>query len=80
VEEFQQHYPTYNFKERDVVLAEFDEAQRIANTQSKLYGQLANFLIAFVTIGISILLKTADTPSSEALIQLKKNIILFDIF
>jgi penicillin-binding protein 1A len=80
VEEFQQHYPTYNFKERDVVLAEFEEAQKIANTQSKLYGQLANFLIAFVTIGITILLKTVDTPDSEALVLLKKNIILFDIF
>jgi penicillin-binding protein 1A len=80
VEEFQQYYPTYSFKDRDVVLAEFEEAQRIANTQSKLYGQLANFLIAFVTIGITILLKTVDTPSSEALLLLKKNIIVFDIF
>ena len=28
--DFQQYYPTYNFKERDVVLAEFEEAQKIA--------------------------------------------------
>jgi len=80
VEEFQQYYPTYSFKNRDIVLAEFEEAQRIANTQSKLYGQLANFLIAFVTIGITILLKTVDTPNTEALVLLKENIILFDIF
>ena len=80
MEDFQQHYPTYSFKERDVVLAEFEEAQRIANTQSKLYGQLANFLIAFVTIGITVLLKTVDSPSSDALSLLKENIILLDIF
>ena len=80
MEEFQQYYPTYKFKDRDVVLTEFEEAQKIANTQSKLYAQLANFLVAFVTIGITILLKTVDAPDSEALILLKKNIILFDIF
>lgn len=80
MEDFQQYYPTYNFKERDVVLAEFEEAQKIANTQSKLYGQLANFLIAFVTIGVTILLKTIDSPDAEVLVLLKKNIILFDLF
>lgn len=78
--EFQQYYPTYSFKERDVVLTEFEEAQKIANTQSKLYGQLANFLIAFVTVGITLLLKTADNPNSEAISALKENILLLDIF
>ena len=78
--EFQQYYPTYSFKERDVVLTEFEEAQKISNTQSNLYGQLANFLIAFVTVGITILLKSVDNPDSEALVILKENILLFNFF
>lgn len=78
--EFQQYYPTYNYKERDVVLAEFDEAQKIANTQSKLYGQLASFLLAFTTVGITILLKTSEKPSNSILNIAQENIILLDIF
>ena len=61
-------------------MIEFEEAQRIANTQSKLYGQLANFLIAFVTVGITVLLKTSDSSNTGALLILKDSILLFDIF
>jgi len=78
--EFQQYYPTYNYKERDVVLAEFQEAQKIANTQSKLYGQLANLLIAFVTVGITLLLKTSDETTNEAISVVKKNVLFLDVF
>jgi penicillin-binding protein 1A len=78
--EFQQYYPTYNFKERDVVLSEFEEAQKIANTQSKLYGQLANLLLAFVTIGITILVKSSDTSNIETITIVKDNIIILDCF
>lgn len=77
---FQQYYPTYNYKERDVVLAEFEEAQKIANTQSKLYGQLANFLIAFVTVGITLLIKTSEKSTNEAILIVKDNVVFFDIF
>ena len=59
---------------------EFDETQKIANTQSKLYGQLANLLLAFVTIGITILVKSSDTSNSETITIVKNNIIIFDIF
>ncbi len=78
--EFQQYYPTYNYKERDVVLAEFEEAQKIANTQSKLYGQLANLLIAFVTVGITLLLKSSDKSTNQAIVIIKDNVIFFDVF
>lgn len=78
--EFQQHYPTYNFKERDIVLSEFEEAQKIANTQSKLYSQLANLLIAFITIGITILVKASDTSSQKVIEIAKENIIIFNCF
>lgn len=48
----EQYYPTYVFKaeNRDIVLLEFEEAQKIANTQTKVYGQVANVLIAVITI------------------------------
>ena len=78
--DFQQYFPTYNFKERDVVLAEFEEAQKIANTQSKLYGQLANLLLAFVTIGITILVKSSDTSNIQTIAIVKDNILILDFF
>jgi penicillin-binding protein 1A len=78
--EFQQYYPTYNYKERDVVLAEFEEAQKIANTQSKLYGQLASFLLAFTTVGVTILLKTSEKSTNNILNTAQENIILLDVF
>jgi len=42
----EQYYPTYTFKpeNRDVVLLEFEEAQKIANGQTKVYGQVTNIL------------------------------------
>jgi penicillin-binding protein 1A len=48
----EQYYPTYNFipENRDVVLLEFDEAQKIANGQTKVYGQVTNILLAVVTV------------------------------
>lgn len=78
--QFQQYYPTYNYTERDIVLVEFEEAQKIANSQSKLYGQLANFLIAFVTIGITLLLKAIDNSTNQLIVVVKQNVILFNVF
>ncbi len=78
--EFQQYYPTYKFKERDVVLSEFEEAQKIANTQSKLYGQLANLLLTFVTVGVTVLIKSSDTSDIETITLVKDNIIILDCF
>jgi penicillin-binding protein 1A len=77
---FQQYYPTYSYKERDIVLSEFEEAQKISNTQSKLYGQLANLLLAFTTIGITVLVKFTETTSLETVSIVKENIIILDSF
>lgn len=77
--EYQQYYPTYKFEDRDVVLAEFEEAQRIANTQSKLYGQLANILIAFLTVGLTLLLNSFEDTTGNFLGALKDNLILLNI-
>lgn len=45
----EQYYPTYTFKpeNRDVVLLGFEEAQKIANGQTKVYGQVTNILLAW---------------------------------
>jgi penicillin-binding protein 1A len=54
----EQYYPTYTFKpeNRDVVLLEFEEAQKIANGQTKVYGQVTNILLAVVTVLIPLFL------------------------
>jgi penicillin-binding protein 1A len=46
-----QYFPTYKFlpESRDALLIEFAEAQKIANSQTKIYGQVANILLAITT-------------------------------
>jgi penicillin-binding protein 1A len=78
--EFQQYYPTYSYQKRDVVLSEFEEAQKISNTQSKLYGQLASLLLAFTTVGITILFKLSEKSTVRLLNLAQDNIILLNIF
>lgn len=58
----EQYYPTYTFESihRDVVLLEFEEAQKIANGQTKVYGQVANILLAFVTVLIPLFFNQED--------------------
>ncbi|WP_158961603.1 biosynthetic peptidoglycan transglycosylase [Myroides fluvii] len=49
----EQYFPTYKFdeKSRDVLLKEFEEAQKIANTQTQAYAQVTNLiLLAFAII------------------------------
>lgn len=77
--DYQQHYPTYNYKERDVVLLEFEEAQKIANSRSKLYGQLANLLIAFLTIGLTLLFKSVEDSSGNYFETVKDNLIILNL-
>lgn len=77
---YQQYYPTYEYKERDIVLSEFEEAQKISNKQSEIFGQLANLLVGFVTIGITIFIKTTDASNKETVSILKNNIMIFHFF
>jgi penicillin-binding protein 1A len=79
-QKFQQYYPTYSYKDRDIVLLEFEEAQRISNSQSKLYGQLANLLLAFVSVGITALVKSSDDSNVEIIIALRENVFVLNIF
>lgn len=73
-----QYYPTYHFdsKNKEVVLIEFEEAQKIANTQTKVYGQVANILLAIMTFLIPLFF-SKDETNIKVLESLKANRISF---
>jgi len=74
----EQYYPTYTFKpeNRDVVLLEFDEAQKIANGQTKVYGQVTNILLAVVTVLIPLFFNQ-DKETSHTFNFIKENALFF---
>ncbi len=78
-EKIEQYYPTYKFdkESRDVLLIEFDEAQKIANSQTKVYGQVANILIAVITILIPLFITAEESTTNKVLIVLKTHNFLF---
>lgn len=73
----EQYYPTYNSAERDILLLEFEEAQRIANGQTKVYGQVSNVLLAIVTFSFTFFI--SDSGSDKNIKILLSNPILFSI-
>ncbi|WP_291274873.1 biosynthetic peptidoglycan transglycosylase [Flavobacterium sp.] len=77
----QQYYPTYTFKpeHRDIVLLEFEEAQKIANTQTKVYGQVANILIAVITILIPLFFNQDKSETEKTLTIIQSNSLIFSI-
>lgn len=76
----EQYYPTYSFKKknRDVVLLEFEEAQKIANGQTKVYGQVTNILLAVTTVLIPFFFNQEENASKRFGI-LKEYSIFFSI-
>ena len=74
----EQYYPTYTFKpeNRDVVLLEFEEAQKIANGQTKVYGQVTNILLAVVTILIPLFFNQ-DKETNQTFNFVKENALFF---
>jgi penicillin-binding protein 1A len=75
----EQYYPTYKADHRDVLLIEFEEAQKIANGQTKVYGQVTNILLAVATFAFTFLLDQNDKKSSKVLTLLFSNSISFSI-
>jgi len=75
----EQYYPTYKADQRDVLLLEFEEAQKIANGQTRVYGQVTNILLAFATFAFTFLLNQDDKNSSKALTLVFSNSILFSL-
>lgn len=76
-----QYYPTYTYNpdHRDVILIEFEEAQKIANGQTKVYGQVTNILLAISTFAFTFLLDQDEKKSSKALTLVFSNSIIFSI-
>jgi penicillin-binding protein 1A len=76
----EQFYPTYTFKaeHRDVVLLEFEEAQKIANGQTKVYGQVTNVLLAVITIMIPLFFNQ-DNQVNQTFSFVKENDLVFSI-
>lgn len=75
----EQYYPTYKAENRDVLLIEFEEAQKIANGQTKVYGQVTNILLAVATFAFTFLLNQDDSKSSKVLTLILSNSILFSV-
>jgi penicillin-binding protein 1A len=50
IEEWQQYYPTHSFKERDVLLKEYEMASNNVATQEKVFVNAANILFVLITI------------------------------
>lgn len=75
----EQYYPTYKAEHRDVLLIEFEEAQKIANGQTRLYGQVTNALLAVATLAFTFLFGRDDIKSRQSLTLLFSNSILFSI-
>lgn len=75
----EQYYPTYTFNPdyRDVVLLEFEEAQKIANGQTKVYGQVTNILLAVATFAFTFFLGQEKEKSDKALNFFLSNSVLF---
>lgn len=77
----EQYYPTYTFKpeNRDIVLLEFEEAQKIANSQTKVYGQVANILLAVVTILIPLFFKQDNNLTNHIFGIIQSNSVTFSL-
>jgi penicillin-binding protein 1A len=75
----ERYYPTYISKERDILLIEFEEAQKIANSQTTIYGQVTNILLAVATITFSFLLDGDKEKTANVENLFHSNSILFSI-
>jgi len=78
----EQYFPTYKFQKesRDALLIEFAEAQQIANSQTKIYGQVANILLAITTLSIPYFFNQSAETNSSAIGFLQKHGIIFSLF
>ncbi len=73
----EQYFPTYKFEDRDILLLEFEEAQKIANGQTEVYGRVTNFSLAFVTFAFTI--SFGQAGNSSVLVNSPNTYLLFAI-
>jgi len=72
----EQFYPTYKAEHRDILLLEFEESHKIANSQTKVYGQMTNILLAIATFIFTFLLDEGE-KKDKALSFVLSNSVLF---
>ncbi len=75
----EQYYPTYKSAHRDILLIEFEEAQKIANGQTKVYGQVTNIMLAVVTVLIPLFFEQDEDKTKNTFVLIKGNSLLFSI-
>lgn len=63
----EQYYPTYKVLNPEALLVEFEEAQKIANGQVKVYGQITSILLAILAILIPLFLGHNSIVEKSAL-------------
>lgn len=75
----EQYYPTYSSKERDILLLEFEEAQKIANGQTKVYGQVTNILLAVATFAFTFIFNKDETRDNSVATLIFSNSVLLSL-
>ena len=75
----EQFFPTYKSSDRDILLIEFEEAQKIANGQTKVYGQVTNILLAVATVLIPFFFVQDNTEAENTFGAIKANSLLFSL-
>lgn len=75
----EQYFPTYKAAERDILLLEFEEANKIANNQAKVFGQMASVLLAATTVLIPLFLDNENERSGFILNAIKANSIMISV-
>jgi penicillin-binding protein 1A len=73
------YFPTYSFKDRDVLLIELEQASEIANSQTKMYGQMASILLAVIAIIIPLFFSKDNDSSATVVGTIQKYDILFSV-
>lgn len=75
----EQYYPTYKSEHRDILLLEFEEAQKIANGQTKVYGQVTNILLGVATFAFTFFFNSNETKNANSLNLVFSNSIISTI-
>jgi penicillin-binding protein 1A len=60
MEEWHQHYPTYNFKNRDIVLAEYEAAATVVESEERLFLNSSNIAVVVATAVGTVVIGSVD--------------------
>ena len=73
MDDWQQYYPTHSFKDKEILLREFENSSRNVGTQERIFVQFVQFIFVFtsvfITVGIGIF--SVDNATITNLLTLK---------